>query len=91
MDCDSDFFINAVTAARSADSLATILRSSGYSHLLIRHHYFRLFIYDNMSDDKRIIFDHFRETMTEELFNGQRYQVLEIKDIQAAPMAKYGN
>lgn len=91
MDCDPDFFINAVTAAGSADSLVTILRTSGYSHLLIRHHYFRLFIYENMSDEKRIIFDHFRETMTEELFNGQRYQVLEITDIQAAPTAKYGN
>jgi hypothetical protein len=81
MDCDPEFFNYAIGIARSADSLADILRSRGYSHLLIRRHYFQHFFYDHMSDEKRLIFDHFRETRTEALFNGQGYQVLEIKDI----------
>ena len=91
MDCDPEFFNYAIGIARSADSLADILRSRGYSHLLIRRHYFQYFIYDHMSDEKRLIFDHFRKTRTEALFNGQGYQVLEIKDIKAIPTANYGN
>ena len=91
MDCDPEFFKNAIGIAHSADSLADVLRSRGYSHLLIRRHYFRHFFYDHMSDEKRMIFDHFRETRTEALFSGQGYQVLEITDVPAIPMVKYGN
>jgi hypothetical protein len=80
MVCDAEFFKKAITAARSADSLADILRSRGYSHLLIRHHYLRQFIFDHMGDKKRMIYAHFLKTRTEELFNGEGHQVLEITD-----------
>jgi hypothetical protein len=91
MDCNPEFFKSAIGIAHSADSLADLLRSRGYSHLLIRRHYFRYFFYNHMSDEKRMIFDRFRETRTEALFNGQGYQVLKITDVQPIPMAKYGN
>jgi hypothetical protein len=91
MVCDAEFFKKAITAARSADSLADILRSRGYSHLLIRHHYFRRFIFNHMGDEKRMIYAEFMKTRTEELFNGEGYQVFEIKGAQVVPMAKYEN
>jgi hypothetical protein len=81
MNCDPDFFKNAIAAALSADSLADILRSRGYSHLLIRQQYFQRFIFDHMSDEKRAIYAHFMKTRTEALFNGEGYQVFEISDI----------
>jgi hypothetical protein len=89
--CDTAFFKNAIIAAHSADSLANIFRSRGYSHLLIRRHYFRLFIFDHMGDEKRMIYAQFLKTRTEELFNGEGYQIFGIKDAQVVPMAKYEN
>jgi hypothetical protein len=34
-----------------------------------------------MGDEKRMIYAHFLKTRTEELFNGEGYQVFEISDI----------
>ena len=81
MECNPDFFKSAIAAAPSADSLADILRSRGYSHLLIRHQYFRRFVFGHMSDEKRMIYVNFLKTRTEALFNGGGYQVFQISDI----------
>jgi 4-amino-4-deoxy-L-arabinose transferase-like glycosyltransferase len=88
MVCNDDFFKRALAAATSADSLVDILRTQGFSYLLIRYDYFTYFILNYLSIEKRMLFHRFLETKTKKLFSERVYHVFEILEARPAPMAK---
>ena len=71
-------FKKLIAAASSADALAETLRSRDFTHLLIRFDYFRYFIFDYLSEEKRNVFRDFLETRTHQLFSEGVYYVFEI-------------
>jgi hypothetical protein len=71
-------FKKLIAAASSADALAETLRSRDFTHLLIRFDYFRYFIFDYLSEEKRNVFRDFLETRTNQLFSEGVYYVFEI-------------
>ena len=85
MVCNDDFIKKAIAAATSADSLADILQTQGFSHLLIRYDYFTYFILNNLSNERRMLFHRFLETKTKKLFSERVYHVFEIADARPAP------
>jgi hypothetical protein len=89
--CDDAFFKKAIAAAPSADALADILQSRDFSHLFMRSDFFKYFIFDYLSNEKRRMFNRFLKTRTKWLFSEGVYHVYEITDVQTAPMAKYEN
>jgi 4-amino-4-deoxy-L-arabinose transferase-like glycosyltransferase len=86
--CDDAFFKKAIAAASSADALADILRSRDFSHLFIRSDFFKYFIFDYLSNEKRRMFNHFLKTRTTKLFSEGVYHVLEIRDRRSTPIAE---
>jgi hypothetical protein len=85
---DDAFFKKAIAAASSADALADILRSRDFSHLFIRSDFFKYFIFNYLSNEKRRIFNRFLETRTKRLFSEGVYHVLEITDLQPTSITK---
>ena len=73
-------FKKLIAAASSADALAETLRSHDFTHLLIRFDYFRYFIFDYLSEEKRSVFRDFLETRANRLFSEGVYYVFEITD-----------
>ena len=73
-------FKKLIAAASSADALAETLRSHEFTHLLIRFDYFRYFIFDYLSEEKRSVFKDFLETRANRLFSEGVYYVFEITD-----------
>jgi 4-amino-4-deoxy-L-arabinose transferase-like glycosyltransferase len=73
-------FKKLIAAASSADALAETLRSHDFTHLLIRFDYFRYFIFDYLSEEKRSVFKDFLETRANRLFSEGVYYVFEITD-----------
>ena len=88
MVCDDPFMKKSIAAASSADVLAEIIRLRGFSHLLIRFDFFKYFIFDYLSNEKRMVFKRFLETRTKRLFTEGVYHVYEITDAQPDPLAK---
>ena len=87
--CDDVFFKNAIAAALSADALADTLQSRDFSHLFMRSDFFKHFIFDYLSNEKRRLFNRFLKTRTKWLFSEGVYHVYEITEAPAAPIAKY--
>jgi 4-amino-4-deoxy-L-arabinose transferase-like glycosyltransferase len=85
--CDDDFFKKAIAAASSADALADILRSRDFSHLFIRSDFFKYFIFDYLSKEKRRVFNDFLKTRTNKLFSEGVYNLLEITDLRPTSMS----
>ncbi len=86
--CDDAFFKKAIAAASSADALADILRARDFSHLFMRSDFFKYFIFDYLSNEKRRLINRFLETRTKRLFSEGVYHVLEITGLQPTPIAK---
>ena len=76
--CDDAFIKKAIAAASSADALADILRSRDFSHLFMRSDFFKYFIFDYLSNEKRTIISRFFKTRTKRLFSESVYGVFEI-------------
>ena len=76
--CDDVFFKQAIAAATSADALADTIRSHDFSHLFMRSDFFKHFIFDYLSNEKRTIISRFFKTRTKRLFSESVYGVFEI-------------
>ncbi|MGD9045965.1 MAG: glycosyltransferase family 39 protein [Desulfobacterales bacterium] len=68
-----------IAAAPSGDALAESMQSRDFTHLLIRADYFKYFIFDYLSNEKRRVFYDFLKTRTTLLFSADVYHVYEIK------------
>jgi hypothetical protein len=76
--CDDAFFKQAIAAATSVDALAETIRSHDFSHLFIRSDFFKHFIFDYLSNEKRTLISRFFKTRTKKLFSESVYGVFEI-------------
>jgi hypothetical protein len=85
--CDDAFIKKAIAVASSADALADILRSRDFSHLFMRSDFFKYFIFDYLSNEKRRMFNRFLKTRTKRLFSEGVYHVFEITDLRPNSMA----
>jgi hypothetical protein len=85
--CDDAFFKKAIAEASSADALAGILKSRGFSHLFIRSDFFKYFIFNSLSSEKRAMINHFFKTRTKRLFSEDVYHVIEITHLRPTSMA----
>ena len=72
----------SIAASSSANALAEALRLRDFTHLLIRFDYFKHFIFDHLSNEKRMLFNRFLKTRTKRLFIDGVYHVYEITDLQ---------
>jgi hypothetical protein len=86
--CDDAFFKKAIALASSADTLADTLRSRDFSHLFMRSDFFKSFIFDHLSNEKRLMINRFLETRTKRLFSENVYHVFEIKAPRQTPIAQ---
>jgi 4-amino-4-deoxy-L-arabinose transferase-like glycosyltransferase len=86
--CDDAFFKQAIAAASSADALADTIRSRDFSHLFIRSDFFKYFIFDYLSNEKRTIISRFFKTRTKRLFSESVYGVFEITAPRPTSIAK---
>jgi 4-amino-4-deoxy-L-arabinose transferase-like glycosyltransferase len=84
-------FKKSIAGAPSADALAESLQSRDFTHLLIRFDYFKYFIFDYLSNEKRRVFRDFLNTRAKWLFSEGVYYVYEITDVKPATMAEYEN
>jgi hypothetical protein len=78
----------SIADSSSADALADTLRAEDFSHLLLRSDFFKYFIFDYLSNEKRIMFNRFLKTRTKWLFTEGVFHVYEITDARSTPLAK---
>lgn len=76
MFCGDDFFNKAVIFADSAEQLKAILRSRGFTHLLVRYDFFERFLLSYLSKADRQMIEVFLKQHTAQLFDTGNYRVL---------------
>ena len=80
MVCDDALLKKSIVTAPSGDALADTLRSLDFTHLVIRFDFFKRFVFDHLSNEKRSVFNEFLKTRAIRIFNEGVYFVYEIKD-----------
>lgn len=78
MFCGDGFFEEAVKSSDSAGQLEAILRSRGFTHLLIQSEFFKLFLLDYLSAANRRMLKRFFMNHTTQLYNTANYHVLAL-------------
>ena len=79
MVCNDLFIKAAVKSSNSAKELYDKLKAGRFTHLLIRSDFFRYFILDQLSPEKKRMVDQFFREKTTGIFSHNGYSVFEMK------------
>ena len=85
MFCGDDFFSQTVRFADSAEQLGEILRSRGFTHLLVRYDFFERFLLSHLSTADRQMIEVFLKQHAAQLFDTGNYRVLVLSEGPSTP------
>jgi hypothetical protein len=76
---NDSIIVSAIESATTSESLCAQFESDGFTHLLIRNEFFRRFILERLTPEKRSMAVIFFRERTNKLFSKNGYSVIELK------------